>query len=396
MKYAYFMLVLCFIGCRKDTLGDSDAALIWKHDNPCSGRLASGWDPILYKDVAIYGWNPYRLDAPYDMPIEARDKNTGVVKWVWKDYITDVEAGSGIGANVPQHVFGNVLVFALSTALYAIDMDNGQTLWKQRLMMNGGYLRSLGSTFFNTVHDLDRTAYHIVKGDTWTGALDTIFSYEKNSDYWPTVFVPFPYINDVGDTILVFSVIAYHPVTPLSDIYFYNMSADTLAMKYDSTDNAAGGNNVLVEDGKVFFGGRKVSCYDANTYQKLWERDNPKGMGTIGFLLKGNMLFYGTEDLDQDLFAVNAATGDKIWRAKSGGLCSWMSYHNDVIYYNSGGDGKMHCVEASTGRVLGEFDAPGYKRNSDDFFTRGLSIDPATGRIYTASYLSALCFEPLQ
>ena len=174
------------------------------------------------------------------------------------------------------------------------------------------------------------------------------------------------------------------------------MSADTLTMKYENELSATSSWDIIVADSKVYLQGLELACFDANTCKKLWARSNEDGSNGVRMLLVDGKLYYGTGGLGAKVFAVDASTGSEFWRTSSISNCGMMSLYNDVIYYNSGGDGKMHCVEASTGRVLGEFDAPGFKKDSGDFFTQGLSIDPATGRIYTASYLSALCFEPLQ
>ncbi len=399
MKYFLFCcLGFVLYGCQKDSLGNGQMDLVWSEDNPYK-QLAGCWEPIIYKDMAVFGWNTYDLVNPHNMPIEARDLETGTVKWTWNDYFTDEKTGSGISASYPRHVFNNILVFSLRTALYAIDLETGKTLWRKKVELSEVFLRSLGSDFFDAVHNLERTTYHIVKGDTWTGQLDTVFSYTEDAEHVPNISVPYPYINDVGDTMLVFTNIAYKLGDPLNgkkEIYFYNMSADTLSKKYENTLNASSGWGITVQGTKVFLQGIKFACYDGNTYQKLWERDNPKSRGTIGTLCLGGLFIYGTEGSDQDLFAVDIETGHEIWRAPGAGTCGLMSHYNGVIYFNSGGDGKMHCIEAASGTVLGEFEAPGRKKNSDDFFTAGLSIDSATGRVYTASFLSAYCFEPLR
>ena len=275
MKYLYFScLLLITISCQKENATLTSIKKVWEGDNPFN-KLALTWEPIMYKNMAIYCWDTKTTESNHNMPIEARNLETGEVKWTWNDYFADLENGGGVLGATTQHVYQNVLVFSLSTALYAVDLETGQTLWRKKIELGAVYLRSMGSVFFNSVNNLERSAYHIVKGDTWTGTLDTVFSYTEDEYHMPHISVPYPYINNVGDTMLVFTNIAYKLGDPMNgkrEMYFYNMSADTLAMKYDSLTAIATGSRILVQDGKVFFGGSKVSCYDANTYQKLWER----------------------------------------------------------------------------------------------------------------------------
>jgi outer membrane protein assembly factor BamB len=72
-----------------------------------------------------------------------------------------------------------------------------------------------------------------------------------------------------------------------------------------------------------------------------------------------------------------------------------MQYYNGVIYFNGGGNGLLHALNAQTGEYIWQYSSPDLKHNSGAWFDSAISIDKATGRIYTSNYLNALCFEAM-
>ena len=75
-----------------------------------------------------------------------------------------------------------------------------------------------------------------------------------------------------------------------------------------------------------------------------------------------------------------------------------MSYLNGVIYFVGGGDGKLHAVEAATGKYLWRLESPDKAANKNAYFQSSLcAVVPgkngAKGKVVVLTGLNAYCYE---
>ena len=64
---------------------------------------------------------------------------------------------------------------------------------------------------------------------------------------------------------------------------------------------------------------------------------------------------------------------------------------NGVIYFTGGGDGLLHAVDAKTGQHIWKKESPDLARNDGAWFFD--SVTGADGKIYVSSYLSLFCYK---
>jgi len=71
-----------------------------------------------------------------------------------------------------------------------------------------------------------------------------------------------------------------------------------------------------------------------------------------------------------------------------------MQEHKGVVYYTDGIS--LRGVDAASGEVLLEVEAPSRANDDGAFFQPVLTIDHENDRIYTASYTHAYCYPTLR
>ncbi|NJN28126.1 MAG: PQQ-binding-like beta-propeller repeat protein [Cyclobacteriaceae bacterium] len=134
-------------------------------------------------------------------------------------------------------------------------------------------------------------------------------------------------------------------------------------------------------------------CINLTTGERIWSRSfkegAPNSIIADGILLSNNE--------DTYLYALDPDTGKELWKEKSSGTSSRMSYLNGVVYFTGGGDGLLHAVDVATGKHLWKLRSPDLDRNSGAWFKRRVSVIPGEngkrGKVITSSYLSAFCYE---
>ena len=110
-------------------------------------------------------------------------------------------------------------------------------------------------------------------------------------------------------------------------------------------------------------------------------------------IMADGKLVIGTEGLKPMHHALDPDTGEILWSTRTSGTCSTMEYHNCVIYFTGGGDGKLHALNASTGEHLYKLTSPDYAQNSNLYFGTALTVDKKTNRLYTHNWYNALCYQ---
>jgi len=400
MKYLFSLLfcILLLISCGKDDAKiASEPELIWssllKGDT-----LAASINPIIYGNIALH--TQIIVGEPYT-PFIAFDKNTGERLWTWSDFSGDYESIGSASTGVVHK--DNIFVFSTGIRVYAIDLSTGQTLWRtwDDNLLGDGDMTSCGDLIFHIELKSDRSEYYLKVANIHTGNWETIYTTIADDDYIPLFDPPTYYIDDSGDTLLYFTNNRYnfqlqkgHP-----ELICYNLTQREIVYEKDISSPTYGYGIFrppLIYNGKIYLHvGPVVYCYSIETKQEIWSTRLDDNVGSISFILEEDRLYVGIEGMNPQLYALNPETGRQIWKIKSSGTSSKMQYYNGVIYFNGGGNGLLHALNAQTGEYIWQYSSPDLKHNSGAWFDSAISIDKATGRIYTSNYLNALCFEAM-
>jgi len=109
-----------------------------------------------------------------------------------------------------------------------------------------------------------------------------------------------------------------------------------------------------VVDGEYYTGtyDGNLFCLDAKTGKKRWVAKTHADTDASP-VVAGDMVYAAAEEDAPNLYAFSRKTGKEIWRYKRNGAGYWSSpaYANGRIYIG-GDDGRMHCVDAKSGKNI--------------------------------------------
>ena len=137
-------------------------------------------------------------------------------------------------------------------------------------------------------------------------------------------------------------------------VYAYTnaMSVRWVYPREDYLDSIVGG--LVAADGRLHFGcsDGKVYALDAATGDKLWEfATGDKVWATPA--VSGGVLYIGS--FDEKLYALNAATGEKLWEyAAMGPVIATPLVHDGTVYFGSF-DKNLYALNAANGSVKWTF-----------------------------------------
>ena len=399
MKYTLFIFfIILLLGCGKDNIKiTEEPQLIWS--TPLKkDTLAGTMLPILYDNIVLH---TERSLGSYYAPITAFDKNTGEQLWEWSNYFSEFESFYGISpSTIIRH---NIFVFSTGKGVYAINVSTGQTLWRTRdeNLSGGKSITNYGDLIFHVELQPDRSEYYLKVADIYTGNWQTIYTTKEKDDFIPSLRPPACYIDTNGDTILLFTNNRYNFELQKGnpELICYNLTKKEEVYKIETTPLNPGYGIVrepLIYNDKAYLHvGPFMYCYDVVTGQLVWSKRLRDIVGSISFIIAGERLFVGIEGTSPLLYALNPDNGYHLWQIESSGTSSKMQYHNGIIYFNGGGNGLLHAVNAQTGEYIWQYESPDLVHHSGACFDNAITVDKETGRIYTANYLNALCFEAM-
>lgn len=383
-------LTLIFIGCSsKEQPAPIGPELMWT-SSLTPGELAGTIQPILYKDIVVYSRDLFKPPPT----VIAFDKHNGEQIWEWSDYL---DPNTRLGPRNSYYRYENVLVITTGGQVYAIDLDTGTTLWKTWEEKHGGKsITGIGDQVYHVQFTENQTQHWIARANVFEGKWEKLYHYKQTDEFVPHIFPPAIHINSEGDTALSFTQSLYDFTTYHAkfSLNFYNVSQDSTIYQVNivpQTTNAIG--RTVIHEDKVFFSVfDKLKCYKLIDGSELWEVSISNGIGIYPLIAdETSQLFVGSAGIYPKLQAFDSKTGSKLWATESAGTSSPMDYRNGTIYYTGGR--KLWAVNAATGSLLWKIDAPGSQENNDVFFDAVVTIDQETGRLYTANYLQALCYE---
>jgi outer membrane protein assembly factor BamB len=149
-------------------------------------------------------------------------------------------------------------------------------------------------------------------------------------------------------------------------VYAFDLRTGALRWRYDTEgvrlesrnfgyDRRTVQSSPAVSGRAVYVGARDGFLYaiDATTGQLRWRVDHKLSWVNTSPAVQDGVVYAGSSD-GQFVQAVNAATGEEIWRAKSGVTWSSPAVAGDVVYAGDGA-GRVNALDRRTGQPLWTF-----------------------------------------
>jgi outer membrane protein assembly factor BamB len=419
MKNIYWLIGLCilFVSCSKelDTTTDSTGVVlirphIWVKSITDDGELMNSYfvyRKTQYNDNLLIGIRKkglryFQLTSTID----------GSAIWDWYDII---EERSYLEVEQPV-IVNNYFIWQANYWNYCIDLNTGKTIWKNSFQENYGELPSnLGKTFIGMYNydkngnrpleggnacfmsqDNGKPYFYITPRYDTTGMQPFSISQRRGEIRFNKLFI------EKTDTFLLMSIID----PPLYDYkYREYLSLYNLTKKqwiYERADMLGTSRFGITHEPYIYqvkvytpFSG-SIVCNDLMTGKKLWQSDVEAGTAfTKGGIIVVENKIYGNSS-EGYLYSWDLETGQQLWRVRTSGMGSEFGYINGVLYFTGAGDGKLHAIEASSGKYLWKLSSPDVSKNKLAYFVNMYAIEGKKGekgKIIALTGLNAYCYE---
>ncbi len=301
-----------------------DGALLWRF--PTNGLIASS--PMLAQLPA----GPSVLFGSYDGALYCLDAATGKERWKFQT--------QGEVYSQPCLSDGVIYFGSKDRHVYALDAATGKERW--RFAANGAICssprvfaaetagRPMAAGLALLCFGADSDSFYAL--DAATGALR--WKFDGHSDR---------YLKPASDSGLVFFG------SMDGNVYALALATGALAWRYPTGSGIA--TDVILADGILYAGSRDHCFYALRADSSLlWRFETPDVIGhgcTVAPGPEGAVVYFG--GCDNNLYAVDAATGALRWKARTGGMvCSCPVVTEQGVYFGSW-DCNLYAVDKSGG-----------------------------------------------
>jgi outer membrane protein assembly factor BamB len=339
------------------------------------------------------------------------NSNTGELLWKWDErYHHETES-----VDINYYLqYQNLLTYTMGGRCYCINIDNGSTSWKkQRNLSFIDQLYGKDSIYYTFSNSetkyLEYDESVVYRGNILTGEIHEYLS----PNFSCAVLAPgnrigdvtaaLPYtINGVEHLVIIWQ----EPPTDWdwqSYVGLYNCEARQWVYEKVLMDQPAESGVLLappvIHNGRVYANiGTHIVCHDIATGAQKWNKAFPHDFMFAGFIIAENRLIASCEN--EILYCLDPFSGSLLWQTKGSGTSSRLAYLNGIVYFVGGGDGKLHAVEAATGKTVWLLD--GEKFLGGDWFTSYNAVyvfpenDEMPARVIALNHGYAYCFEAYQ
>lgn len=416
MKFGYIVRVLLFLGiltqllfyssCREDELPGYNQAInpIWDYNYNVgySGSIM----PILNGEMVFFSsFKELSPDLSSNDKLIALNKLNGKLIWEWSDFLTDKYAH--MPAKRLKYIFSDILAFAVGSQNFAINLSNGETLWKNRTQPSLGDVRGDKSQIYRIdVYEPQDIGIHceqLMRANIQSGEWEMIFEVKGGDSLRQGLTVPTFFKHPNGDETMIManSVVdntlneTKGYVTP----YLINYNKTRNEMIYEVVlDNPGLYSRVdwfpIIEGDLVYLLVETLMvCHNINTGERVWEKRFTGDFLFSGAIIRDGRIYANRDGYDPTLYCIDALTGSIIWQTLSSGTSSPLEYHKGIIYFIGGSDGLFYVVNATTGQIIYKIKAPSAFEDSNDFFTAtGCKVDTIEEKVYLSSQTTAYCY----
>lgn len=377
-----------------------DTPYIWQVNLTIDTQRALAMRPFVYADrifcAAGVGFDPFKFFMV---------NTDGVKFWVSGEEFEENCNEPPIPPNSSFHQYDELLIYLCDSDPRAVDLSTGNLVWHTEIPGGdqGPFMTAYGDKLFHTYTDGPNPFYKstLMIGDIQTQQWDSVFYIDMFDNWSVDLYPPGVQVQDDGDTILLFHCRMWNDepsYTERTDVYAYNMTADSIVWVIEDIDPAGGStvwSPVIYNDKAYFQGAYSLFCIDVATGNILWTWETPgfgddlNMTGPYVFMNKVYLCMYSGK-----VVALNPETGEELWLKDDFGFNpSTLTGFDGVLYFTSEGSGKLFAVESATGATRWELESPN-KNDPDTWqaaFTNPVTIDPMSQLLYLTDRYFLMC-----
>jgi outer membrane protein assembly factor BamB len=393
----------------------TDKSHLWKTDVTGKGLAWALLSPAVYKNiVAVAGATSAEKDIIIGLNID-----TGEEVWRWSDFLTLDRASGMNDSEYEINQKDNVWLLQDGRFYYAIDLANGETLWKEKRkgqpfgsegiqIIGDGYY-----TGFNFEKDSISTPT-LVRGDIYSASFEKIVeppidTIQLFSNWYGGMSSPIVY-QEKGQlhAFLQFS----SNVDVYTSKYFHFIASYNLTTnQYDLektqlgdtsvTGSSFSGRPTMYQDIMVVNPDGQLYGVNKHTGEVIWHRDefDTNGDGVFTHAIYQDRLFcVNNIGVTSRVMALNPLTGETIWEdIGRGNAAHSLHFLNGVMYFSSRGDGHLYAYDTDTGELLWQLNSPEFESFQGSGGVRAIpGKDGEKGKIIACTYATAYCYEAIR
>jgi len=300
---------------------------------------------------------------------------------ICKEWCLPMKSSQPLYYNLSPCIWNDNLVLPTPGGLLLIDPDKGHgQVW------SSGF--SIGE---NSLMEKDGMIYRVYYGSKNLKAFITAFDPNSDSQHTVTtlfasdsatihVKTPFLYTNRNRQDVMVLGYTHYNPATHYTRNGILSIDSDDgkvlTDIQLDSINYTARGINhdpVVMGALSYWMVQNEVICYNHENGSILWKRTMPAPIITSRPLVTHKMLYYAAED--GNLYALDLASGDIIWKAPISGSPSRVFAVDNYLFLVGGADGVLYVINANDGAQVLKKRSERHDISAQVFYQRTLYAD---------------------
>ena len=422
MLNIFALIVLLFAGCDKEPIvvtnhppipcpflcDTSKLEMVWQQPLSFDTSELFSISPVIFNNRVLFSRSFSIVDT-----LKCFDSKTGRLVWQWADYFLGRK--SAITLSHKEFLQNGKFLFTTWNDVYCVDVGSGRTHWRSQLQSGSGNPRINETPNYVYHVNLQRANAvtinsYLVRADINEGKWDTIYTQSKIEGFEPNIEpASVSWTNTKGEEIVFFQIRYWD--FPGSkgriDWLALNLTTKKEEFRFNNIDRGQIGTvaNAFLSGDKVYFlCVNSLFCINKNDGKIIWRKNFDKEGETFTSaspLIAEGKLFIKPDN--STLYALDPDTGNQIWVDTDNGTESkGIIYYDGLLYYTSGGDAKIYAVEAATGKKIWAEPSPNKYKNALNGNRRfsnanigfgGIAIDPEQGVLFTSDFYFAMCLK---
>ncbi len=386
---------LFLFACKRDKGSESDPPvkdkleILWR--TPILSNLnystAIAMNPIPFNQYVVASTD--RELNGFQTPILFLDSATGAVQHYWSDFID----GSAYLRDETYSIEGNYLLLSTQSSIDCVNLKTQQTQWQSMVPGNSPFNYSHNGFVYTGIDLNGGNSAAIIRSPVDHLSWDTVYHFTRTDRYDPNFeSMGFGSLEN-GDAVLVWKNRSFSSGSDRTDIFAFNLSADTLLWRNMDLHEISGIMPLLIDDEAVFGTVRsKAFSIDLATGMMNWTRDfegivsrPDQANFTFGSmcLTKDALVLKGTE---RELVLLNKNNGGlrNVNPNLPPGVENRFTQYDNKLFLSTG---HLVIIDDLLGDVLND----PLKTEALGWITSGITIDSTRGVMYFHNGREVFC-----